>query len=261
MSNINPEKYTDPLGALLRYSSQDQPTIILNEGTLLSEEDLQEDADHLFLNSIFNGNHKVEDLPKGHFYLHQEDLDEESAEVSIPEFLQHYHTVADHLERGLCTNASATSPAAWIWLHQDLLAQMINGLHQTKSEGVDGSLTNLLINEELESIQRVGDHTRTVATAFSQFSLNNHQCNMCLHHVGKPIFSEADFTAFLHTTDHSHKTLYDSLWKHTQDRVNSEIQQAYATEIKSQQARIEEELQDPRKSRVRLGTDFGQFGS
>jgi hypothetical protein len=119
---------------------------------------------------------------------------------------------------------------------------MINSLHQTKSEGVDGSLTNLLINEELESIQMVGDHVRTVATAFSQFPLNNHQCDTCLRHVGKPIFSEADFIAFLHATDHSRKTLYDSLWKRTQDQVNSEIQQAYATEIKSQQARIEGEL-------------------
>jgi hypothetical protein len=60
--------------------------------------------------------------------------------------------------------------------------------------------------------------------------------------VGKPIFSKADFNAFLHATNHSHKTLYDLLWKHTQDWVNNEIQQAYAAEIKVRQARIEEEL-------------------
>jgi hypothetical protein len=117
MSNTNLEKFTDPLGALLMYSSQDQPTTILSDGTLLSEENMQEDTKHLFLNSIFNGNHKVEDLLKGHFHLNQEDLDEGSAEVSTLEFLQHCHTVTDHLERGLCTHVSALSPEAWIWLH------------------------------------------------------------------------------------------------------------------------------------------------
>ena len=52
----------------------------------------------LFLNQIFDNPRSVSDLPKGHFHLDQDELDEESAEVSVLEFLQHYHTVADHLE-------------------------------------------------------------------------------------------------------------------------------------------------------------------
>jgi hypothetical protein len=103
MTNINPEMFLDPLGALLIYFSQVQSAAVLSDGTPLSEEDLQEDQKHLFLDSIFNGRPLLEELPKGHFHLDREDLDEESAEVSIPEFLQHYHTVVDHLERGLCT--------------------------------------------------------------------------------------------------------------------------------------------------------------
>jgi hypothetical protein len=87
MTTTNPEKVTDPLEALRMYSSQDQPDNALMDGIAVLEEYMQEDPKHPFLDSIFNGNHKVEDLPKGHFHLNQEDLDEESAEVSIPEFL------------------------------------------------------------------------------------------------------------------------------------------------------------------------------
>jgi hypothetical protein len=38
---------------------------------------LQEDQKHLFLDNIFNGRPSLEELPKGHFHLDREGLDED----------------------------------------------------------------------------------------------------------------------------------------------------------------------------------------
>jgi len=61
--------------------------------------DEESGEDHaLYLDDLFNSFHTLEDLLKGHFHLDPNELNEESAEVSTTEFLQHYHMVADHLE-------------------------------------------------------------------------------------------------------------------------------------------------------------------
>lgn len=219
MSTSDPEKPPNALEALQAYSSQDQQTDTPVGDTPVgepehSEPDLEE-YHVLYLENLFGGSRLLEDLPTGHFHLDQGELDEESAEVSVPEFLQHYHTVADHLERGFGTQNCALSPEAWIRLHHDIFARMINGLYRTKNEGVDDILLNILTNKELDFIREAGGHAKTVATAFAQFPLNMHQCDSCLRQAGTSLLTEADFTTFLHASDRSLKALHHYVWKHT----------------------------------------------
>jgi hypothetical protein len=205
-------------------------------------EDLSEDQ-ALFLENLFSGTRSIEDLPKGHFTLEQGELDEEKAEVSVSEFLCHYHTVADHLERGFGTQSCALSPEAWIRLHSDLFARMINSLYHTKMEGLDDVLLNILTNRELDLIKTAGGHAKTVATAFAQFPLNIHQCDSCLRQTGDPLLTEADFTTFLHATDRSQKALHHFVWKLTRKKADQEIERLYNAEIKARQSNIDSELQ------------------
>jgi surfactin synthase thioesterase subunit len=87
MSISDPVTSKDPLEFLQKYSSQDDQTITLSNSMILTEKDHNNDERYLFLREVFSKSFAVEDLSKGHFFLDQGELDEESAEVLIPEFL------------------------------------------------------------------------------------------------------------------------------------------------------------------------------
>ena len=242
MSTPDPDRSPDPLGELQAYSSQDQPDAPQSAGTSPSGED----ADHglLVLRKIFDEGHSTEDLPKGFFYLDRDEIDEEAAEVSTSEFLKHYHTIADHLERGLGTAKCALSPEAWLRLHGDLLAWIIHGLNVTHAEGISDAMVINATPSGENLLQTMRDNAMTVATALTHYPLQLQQCDTCLRSVKQPIVSEDEYTAFIHATDRSRQALHDFLWERTLVRVNKEINSAYDTEITKRHAHMERELQE-----------------
>jgi len=163
------------------------------------------------LREIFNGGKPPNDLPKGIFLLDKDDVDEEVTDVSVDTIRTHYDTITNLLEAGIGTEHCTLSNEAWLNLHNSLMAHIINGISCSFTASPNDTLFSTLMPQERALLSNLQENIRTVAISLAKFPTKQNQCDNCLHRVDSPIMSLDEYTALLHSTDHSKAAVKDHI--------------------------------------------------
>ena len=178
---------------------------------------------HQFLRKIFDGGLPPLAYPNACFYIDQNEVDEEKAEMNATNILIHYHSITAFLENGISSKGCALSNKAWLQLHNDIFVRMIHGIARSFASNPNADICTTLLPGELDILNQLHNNVRMVATAFTSFPINVNQCDNCLRHVNDPFVSENEFLSILHATNHSRQVLKDHLWEESLQQIQEEL--------------------------------------